>query len=206
MFGLQLIDLIVIFLYFLVVIAIGIWSSRRIKNQEDYFLAGRKFGKFIQTFAAFGQGTSADTCVGVTTTTYTNGAAGIWSALIYLFATSLYWMVMPWMRRLRLLSPVEILQQSEDDIHSTICQLVEESANPDLTGVCCINMDANVADSRVSAIFSTIDELRKKYMQEKTVSQGKHMIRVVEYKTAVNEKHKIKVQRIWSDSNHGKCI
>lgn len=104
MFGLSVIDLAVIGFYFAIVIAIGIWSMRRIKSQEDYFLAGRRFGKFIQTFASFGQGTSADTCVGVTTTTYTNGAAGIWSSLIYLFATPMYWLVMPWMRRLRLLT------------------------------------------------------------------------------------------------------
>lgn len=104
MFGLTAIDLVVIAVYFAVVIAIGVWSMRKIKNQEDYFLAGRSFGKFIQTFAAFGQSTSADTCVGVTTTTYSNGAAGTWGSLLYLFATPLYWMVMPWMRRLRLLT------------------------------------------------------------------------------------------------------
>lgn len=104
MFGLQHIDIVVIVLYFLVVIGIGLWSMRRIHNQEDYFLAGRRFGKFIQTFAAFGQGTSTDTCVGVTTTTFKNGAGGIWSALIYLPATPIYWLVMPWMRRLRLLT------------------------------------------------------------------------------------------------------
>ncbi|VAX21899.1 hypothetical protein MNBD_IGNAVI01-1641 [hydrothermal vent metagenome] len=104
MFGLGLIDIIVIVSYFLVIIAIGFWSMSRIKNQEDYFLAGRRFGKFIQTFASFGQGTSADTAVGVSTTTFSNGAAGIWSSLIYLFTTPLYWLVMPWMRRLRLLT------------------------------------------------------------------------------------------------------
>ncbi len=104
MFGLPAIDLIVIVLYFLVIIGIGIWSMRRIKNQEDYFLAGRRFGKFIQTFASFGQSTSVDTCVGVTTTTFKNGAGGIWSSLIYLPATPIYWMVMPWMRRLRLMT------------------------------------------------------------------------------------------------------
>src|SRR6056297_2888145 len=104
MFGLQWIDIGVILVYFGVVIAIGVWASRRIKNQEDYFLAGRRFGKFIQTFAAFGQGTSADSAVGVTTTTFSNGIAGVWSSLLYLFATPLYWMVMPWMRRLRLIS------------------------------------------------------------------------------------------------------
>ena len=104
MFGLGLLDIFVVVSYFLVIIAIGFWSMSRIKNQEDYFLAGRRFGKFIQTFASFGQGTSADTAVGVSTTTFSNGAGGIWSSLIYLFSTPLYWLVMPWMRRLRLLT------------------------------------------------------------------------------------------------------
>lgn len=104
MFGLQWIDIAVIVLYFGVVIAMGVWASRRIRNQEDYFLAGRRFGKFIQTFAAFGQSTSADNVVGVTTTTFSNGIAGVWSSLLYLLATPLYWMVMPWMRRLRLIT------------------------------------------------------------------------------------------------------
>lgn len=104
MFGLQWIDIAVILAYFAAVIAIGAWASRRIKDQEDYFLAGRRFGKFIQTFAAFGQGTSADNAVGVTTTTFSNGIAGVWSSLLYLFATPMYWMVMPWMRRLRVIT------------------------------------------------------------------------------------------------------
>ncbi|MHC4122546.1 MAG: sodium:solute symporter family protein [Planctomycetota bacterium] len=104
MFGLEIIDIIVILAYFATTIIIGYWSMRQIKNQEDYFLAGRRFGKFIQTFAAFGQSTSAENCVGVTTTTFTNGASGIWSSLLALPATPLYWMVIPWMRRLRLLT------------------------------------------------------------------------------------------------------
>ena len=104
MFGLPILDLVVIAAYFGVVIAIGAWSSRRIKNQEDYFLGGRAFGKLIQTFASFGQGTSADNAIGVTTTTFSNGASGMWASLLYLFATPVYWVVTPWMRRLRLLT------------------------------------------------------------------------------------------------------
>ena len=53
MFGLPVIDIIAIVAYFLVVIIIGLWASGHIKNQEDFFLGGRKFGKFVQTFAAF---------------------------------------------------------------------------------------------------------------------------------------------------------
>ena len=104
MFGLEIIDIIVIVLYFVIMIAIGFWSSRRINNQEDYFLAGRRFGKLVQTFAAFGQATSSDNAVGVTTTTFNNGIAGIWSSLLYLFATPLYWLVTHWPRRMRVLT------------------------------------------------------------------------------------------------------
>ncbi len=61
------------------------------------------------------------------------------------------------------LSPVEIVRQTADEIHATIAQLVAESGNPYLTGVCCINMDDTVTDDQVSAIFETVAELRRRY-------------------------------------------
>lgn len=104
MFGLPTLDIAIIILYFLMVIGIGVWSSRRIRNQEDYFLGGRKFGKLVQTFATFGQATSVNDSVSVSTTTFNNGASGIWSSLLLLFATPTYWLVAPWYRRLRILT------------------------------------------------------------------------------------------------------
>jgi SSS family solute:Na+ symporter len=104
MFGLSAIDIAVIAFYFIAIIWIGIWASRRIRNQEDYLLGGRKFGKLIQTFASFGQATSADGPVGTVTTTFKNGAAGIWSALLMVFATPLFWITSPWLRRMRILT------------------------------------------------------------------------------------------------------
>ncbi len=104
MFGLGILDIVVIVLYFAVIIGIGVWSGRRIKNQEDYLLGGRKFGKLIQTFASFGQATSADGPVGVATTTFRNGAAGIWSSLLMVFSTPMYWITSPWMRRMRIIT------------------------------------------------------------------------------------------------------
>ncbi|MBD3287480.1 sodium:solute symporter family protein [candidate division KSB1 bacterium] len=111
MFGLLWIDIIVIVAYFLVLIGIGYWSMRRIRHQEDYFLGGRRFGRIVQIFAAFGSGTSADTAVGVTTTTFRNGISGIWSALLGLFVTPFYWIVAPWMRRLRLLTMGDFFEE-----------------------------------------------------------------------------------------------
>jgi len=102
MYGLTVLDIIVIAIYFCVIISVGFWASRRIKSQEDYFLAGRRFGKLVQTFASFGQATSADTAVGITTTTFNNGIAGVWSSMLYLFATPLYWVVTYWPRRMRI--------------------------------------------------------------------------------------------------------
>ncbi len=59
--GLPLLDIIIITVCFAVMIETGFWSMRRIKNQEDFFLGGRRFGKLIQLFANFGQATSSDT-------------------------------------------------------------------------------------------------------------------------------------------------
>jgi len=104
MFGLPLVDFFTIIAYFLVVIVIGIWASKRIKNQEDYFLGGRRFGKFVQTFAAFGQGTSAESAVGTVVLVARNGIAGIWQNLTSVFFLPIFWITSLWYRRLRLLT------------------------------------------------------------------------------------------------------
>jgi hypothetical protein len=54
------------------------------------------------------------------------------------------------------LSPVELITMSVEEIQDTITKLVTESANPDLTGVCCINMDDKVTDDKIDAIFEAV--------------------------------------------------
>ncbi len=104
MFGLPTIDLIVIAVYAVLMVVIGVVTMFRIKNQEDFFLGGRRFGKLLQIFSSFGQATSSDTAVGAVTTAYRDGAGGIWSQLVGLWATPLYWFTAPWYRRMRLLT------------------------------------------------------------------------------------------------------
>jgi hypothetical protein len=58
------------------------------------------------------------------------------------------------------LDPVSLNQQSEEDIEETVTRLVGESGNLWLTGVCCINMDDQVDDSKVAAILRTVEKLR----------------------------------------------
>ncbi len=66
------------------------------------------------------------------------------------------------------LSPVEIIHQTADEIKATITRLVNDSDNPCLTGVCCINMDDKVSDDKIDAIFKTVEELRENYSKSIT--------------------------------------
>ena len=59
------------------------------------------------------------------------------------------------------LSPVEIKNQKVGEIRDTIIRLVSESGNPNLTGVCCVNMDATIENKKIDTIFETVEELRK---------------------------------------------
>lgn len=104
MFGLSTLDLIVVIVFFFILVIIGVWAMLRVKDQEDFFMGGRRFGKLVQLFAAFGQATSSDTGPSVATTTANNGAAGVWASLMMLFATPSYWLTGVWYRRLRVLT------------------------------------------------------------------------------------------------------
>lgn len=95
------IDFAVLVVYFATMIAIGLWSMRRIKGQEDYLMGGRGFGKLLQTFAAFGAGTGAHEPVTVGRTCWTSGLSGVWSAMMWLFVTPVYWITGVWYRRMR---------------------------------------------------------------------------------------------------------
>ncbi|WP_346863403.1 hypothetical protein [uncultured Draconibacterium sp.] len=59
------------------------------------------------------------------------------------------------------LSPVEIINQSNEQIENTIIQLVKDSGDTCLTGVCCINIDDKVSDDKIATLFKTVEELRK---------------------------------------------
>jgi solute:Na+ symporter, SSS family len=100
-FGLAPLDLAVVAAYVAAVIGIGTWARLRTRTQEQYFLGGRRFGKVMQAFASFGQVATPDGPVGVVTTTFHNGIAGVWSSLLFVFCTPLFWIASPWLRRMR---------------------------------------------------------------------------------------------------------
>jgi hypothetical protein len=61
------------------------------------------------------------------------------------------------------LSPVEIIEQSISEIEDIIRRLVADSGKPQLTGICCINIDEKVTDDKITCIFETVAALREAY-------------------------------------------
>ena len=64
------------------------------------------------------------------------------------------------------LDPVTINDCTDSGLEATITRLVQDSDNPYLTGVCCINMDDKVEDSKINTIFKTVETLRQRYQAE----------------------------------------
>ncbi len=58
--GLALADWIVLCLYFVGIMAIGVWSMKKVSDMSDFFMGGRRFGKVFMMFFAFGSGTSSE--------------------------------------------------------------------------------------------------------------------------------------------------
>jgi len=59
------------------------------------------------------------------------------------------------------LSPIEIIDQSSDEIRAAIVARFAASNDSYLTGICCINMDDRVTDDKIRAIFETVSDLRE---------------------------------------------
>ena len=68
------------------------------------------------------------------------------------------------------LDPTQIGTWSTQEISRIITGLVEQSGNPWLTGVCCINMDDKVPDEKVKAVFDTVLALREAYTRDERMS------------------------------------
>ncbi len=65
-----------IFAYVALQMVIGVAVSRRIRNEEDYLLAGRSLGPGLATFSLFATWFGAETCIGAAGAVYERGLSG----------------------------------------------------------------------------------------------------------------------------------
>lgn len=63
--------------YVLIMLVVGFYVSKRIKTDDDYFLAGRSLGPFLATFSIFATWFGAETCIGTAGAVYRNGLGSI---------------------------------------------------------------------------------------------------------------------------------
>jgi SSS family solute:Na+ symporter len=100
--GLHIVDVGIIILYVALILWIGKRAGEKTKNTGDFFLAGRKLGKFYQFFLNFGCSTNADQAVAVSREIYRTGIGGMWIQYLVLFLTPFYWFSVFFFRRIRL--------------------------------------------------------------------------------------------------------
>ena len=109
--GLAPADWIVIIIYVIVIVYLGIRAKKKVKNSSDYFMAGRRGGKWAMIANAFGAGTHTDQAIGVAGATYQIGLAGIWYQWMYLFATPFFWLIAPIYRRVRYVTTSDFFEE-----------------------------------------------------------------------------------------------
>ena len=96
---LHTLDWIVIAVYFVGIVAIGLYVARRVKVTEDYFLGKRGFSVWLIIGQAFGVGTHAEMPVSLAGAVYQSGYSAIWYQWKNLFITPFYWILGPMFRR-----------------------------------------------------------------------------------------------------------
>jgi SSS family solute:Na+ symporter len=103
--GINIIDVIVIVVYFAFVLYIGYRAMKKVKSSEDYFLGGRQFGRFFQTFSQFGQATSTESAVQSVSMVGSNGLAAAFGSMAKAIPFNpVTWLFPKWLRRSRMMS------------------------------------------------------------------------------------------------------
>lgn len=64
--------------YKLVLLGVGVWASRRNRDDADYYLGGRGLGPWVASISAAASSSSAWTLLGVSGKAYADGMAAIW--------------------------------------------------------------------------------------------------------------------------------
>lgn len=99
---------IVVSIFFVFVMAIGVWATRRTKNASDFFAAGKQIGTLALALAAFSSTMSGFLFVGAPGLIYSIGTGALWFTVSTSLAFTVLWVVVG--KRMRLLVEVrEIL-------------------------------------------------------------------------------------------------
>ena len=114
LFGLHILDVTVIAIYIVVVLWLGKRAGRATRNTSDFFISGRRLGKFYQFFLNFGNSTDVNQAAGVSREIYRQGLGGMWIQYLVLFLTPFYWFTTMLFRRSRLITIGDLFTERFD--------------------------------------------------------------------------------------------
>lgn len=119
--GLHIIDVAILVGFLLAILGVGVWVSRGVKHESDFYLGGRKMGKALQFFLNFGNATDSNGAVTAASEVYRQGTGGIWLGLQTLFITPFYWFTQVWFRRARCITMADMWVERFDSKSIAAC-------------------------------------------------------------------------------------
>ncbi|MFM2091815.1 MAG: Sodium/pantothenate symporter [Planctomycetota bacterium] len=107
---LTLLDWSVIAVYVAVVGAIAWWTVRRVRDAGGFLLGQRRLGTWMMVASTFSGGINSNDPVTTASATYSKGMPGLWLGVVLIFNTPFYWMWPPVLRRLRVVTLIDVLR------------------------------------------------------------------------------------------------
>ena len=83
-------DLIIIAMYLLVMLGVGVWFVKRIKNTDDYYVAGRTLGPIVLTATVCATIIGGSAMMGRAGIAYTTGFKAIATAVPYMLGMFIF--------------------------------------------------------------------------------------------------------------------
>jgi Na+/proline symporter len=122
--GLSITDTIVIILYFLILLFIGIFFSKRQKNSDDYFKGGSRIPWWAAGLSLFGTALSAITFMAIPAKSYsTDWSYMLFNVGIVLVAPIIMFIFIPFFRKLNITTAYQYLEIRFNSIIRVICSL-----------------------------------------------------------------------------------
>lgn len=122
--GFSWIDIIVIILYFLVLLGIGVFFSRRQKNANDYFKGGERIPWWAAGLSLFGTALSAITFMAIPAKAFsTDWSYMLFNVGIVLVAPVIMFIFIPFFRKLDITTAYQYLEIRFNSLIRVICSL-----------------------------------------------------------------------------------
>ncbi len=124
------VDWVVIALYAAAMFGIAFWAMRKIHDCGGFLLGKRKMGKLMMMATTFAGGTNANHPMAVAAATFREGLSGMWLSLTWMLITPFFWMYPPVLRRLRIVTLVDLVQHRFGRIMAIVFKIVAIVGTP----------------------------------------------------------------------------